>query len=224
MSEAVLIQPVVEVSPVRKARLAGLFWLFTIIAGIGSMVAHSGLMVTGNAAASAQNILANQTRFYAGVAAHVLSTCCYLAVTVLIYELFKPVNPTRARLGAFFSVVGCAIGGVTGFLFQAPLSILKQGQPDALAVTFYKLAAQANNLGLIFFAFHCFFTGLLILESRYAPKAIGALMVFAGIGWFSFVWPPLSSQLFPYNILPGFIGEASLTVWLLVKGVREVRS
>lgn len=223
MSEAVFIQPVQEASPASKARLAGVFWLLTILTGVGSMLAHQGLIVSGNATTTASNILANQTRFSAGIAAHVLSTCCYLAVTVLIYELFKPVNRTKALAGAFFSLVGCAIGGITGFLLQAPLSILKQGQPEALALTFYKLAAQANNLALVFFAFHCLFTGLLILESRYAPKVIGMLMLFAGIGWFSFLWPPLSSQLFPFNILPGFIGEASLTVWLLVKGVK-VRS
>lgn len=223
MSEAVFIQPVRETPPVSKARLAGLFWLLTILTGVGSMIAHRGLIVSGDALATAANILANQTRFTAGIAAHVLATICYLGVTALIYELFKPVNATLARLGVLFSLVGCAIGGVTGFLLQAPLSILKQGQPEALALTFYKLAGQANNLALVFFAFHCFLTGLLILKSNLVARPIGFLMLFAGIGWFSFLWPPLANQLFPYNVLPGFIGEASLTVWLLVKGVR-VRS
>lgn len=223
MSEAVFIQPVQEASPAPKARLAGVFWLLTILTGVGSMLAHQGLIVSGNATTTASNILANQTRFTAGVTAHILATCCYLGVTVLIYQLFKHVNRSLALGGVLFSLVGCAIGGMTGFLLYAPLPILKLGQPPALALTFYKLAAQANNLGLVFFAFHCFLTGLLILKSNLVAKVIGMLMLFAGIGWFSFLWPPLSSQLFPFNILPGFIGEASLTVWLLVKGVK-VRS
>src|SRR5688572_24492844 len=129
MSEAVFIQPVQEASPASKARLAGFFWLLTILTGVGSMVAHQGLIVSGDAAVTASNILANQTRFTAGVAAHVLATCCYLGVTVLVYQLFKHVSRSLALAGVAFSLVGCAIGGMTGFLLHAPLSILKQGQP-----------------------------------------------------------------------------------------------
>jgi hypothetical protein len=82
---------------------------------------------------------------------------------------------------------------------------------------------EANNIGLVFFGLHCFGVGYLIFRSTFMPRIIGVLMMIAGFGWLTFLSPPLAQSLAPFNMLPGAIGELSLTTWLLVKGVNVQR-
>jgi hypothetical protein len=51
-----------------------------------------------------------------------------------------------------------------------------------------------------------------------APRILAALMVFAGLGWLTFLSPSLATFLYPYNFAPGMIGEGALTLWLLARG------
>lgn len=55
------------------------------------------------------------------------------------------------------------------------------------------------------------------------PRVLGVLMAIGGLGWLTFLSPPLANSLFPYNLAPGILGEGALTVWLLVKGVNARR-
>ena len=221
-----------EVSPNSKARTAGAFWLLTIVAGIVSMIVFTRIVVPGNATTTVANIRANESLFALGTAADLLGVLSYIVVTVFIYELLKPVQPSISRLAAFFSVVGCSIGGLGCVLQLAPTTILAGTkylvvfagpQIEALVFLFVRLRAQVNNVALVFFGLHCLLIGCLILRSRFLPRIVGILMVIAGLGWLTFLWPPLSSALFPYNMAPGIIGEATLTLWLLVMGVNVER-
>jgi len=96
-------------------------------------------------------------------------------------------------------------------------------QLQALTLMFLKVRVQGNNRGLVFFGLHCLGAGYLILRSSFLPRAIGALMVFAGPGWLTFVFPALANSLAPYNMIPGGVGELSLTLWHLAKGVNIPR-
>lgn len=229
MSTAVLMERVVEASPQSKARAAGVFWLLTFLTSTFAMFVAGRLVVSSDAAATAANLLAHEALFRSGTAAILISTTCYIAVTLLIYELLKPVNGTVSLLAAFFSLVGCAVGAL-GCLFDlVPFVLLRGGkylsvftveQLQALALMFLKVRVQVNdNIGLVFFGLHCLLIGYLILRSTFLPRIIGALMVFAGLGWLTFLSPPVAKSLYPYVMLPGAIGELSLTLWLLVKGV-----
>ncbi|MEK6373882.1 MAG: DUF4386 domain-containing protein [Acidobacteriota bacterium] len=233
MSTAVLMERVVEASPQSKARAAGFFWLMTFLTSTFAMVVGGRLVVSGDAAATAANLLAHEALFRSGTAAILISTACYIAVTLLVYELLKPVNRTVSLLAAFFSLVGCAVGAL-GCLFDlVPFVLLKGGQYlsvftveqlQALALMFLKVRVQVNdNIGLVFFGLHCLLIGYLILGSTFLPRIVGALMVFAGLGWLTFLSPPVAKSLFPYIMLPGALGELSLTLWLLVKGVNVQR-
>ena len=81
-----------------------------------------------------------------------------------------------------------------------------------------KLPGPAN-VSLVFFGVYCLLIGYLILRSTFLPRFVGALMVFAGLGWLTFASPPLVNSLYPYVLLPGLLGEGCLTVWLLLMGV-----
>jgi hypothetical protein len=132
--------------------------------------------------------------------AGLIAAACYAAVTLLFYSLFKPVNKGLSLLAAVVSFVGLVIG---------PLSML------------HLLPFRINPL--VFFGFYCLIIGYLILKSTFLPRVLGALMIFAGLGWLTFISSSLVKSLYPYNMVPGLIGEGALTLWLLVKGVNAAR-
>jgi len=227
-----MTKPIVEASPRSTARIVGFFWLMTIVLGSFALVGDK-LVVAGDAAATAANILAHESSFRLGLAANLVAGLCYLTATVFVYALLKPVNRNVSLLAAFFSLAGCAVSGLTLVFQLAPLAVLKGAsylsafpveQLQAQAFTFLSLRAQAFYIGHVFFGLHCLLVGCLIFRSGYLPRVIGALMVCAGLGWLTMSFsnlllPPLGHSLDPFIIIPGAIGELSLTLWLLVRGV-----
>ena len=103
------------------------------------------------------------------------------------------------------------------------LSVFQTEQLQALALLFLKLTAQTSNIGIVFFGFYCLLIGYLIFRSTFLPRILGALMAFGGLGWLTFLVPPLASALFPYILAPGILGEGCLTVWLLAMSVNDQR-
>lgn len=133
-----------------------------------------------------------------GVALGLIAAACYIIVTALFYYMFRPVSRVLSLSAMVVSLVGCAIGPVsTGLHFTL----------------------QINPL--IFFGLYCLLIGYLIFRSAFLPSVIGALMAFAGLGWLTFVSSSFATRFQPYNLVPGFIGEGALTIWLVVKGLDE---
>lgn len=178
MTTAAITERIAEASPRLKARIAGVFYLLCFGTGIFALLVRSRL----------------------GSAAGLIAGACYIAVTLLFYYIFKPVNRSLSLLAAFISLVGCAIG---------PLSL------------FVRAASRISPL--VFFGFYCLLIGYLIFRSTFLPRILGTLMAFAGLGWLTFGSARLATYLSPYNMLPGIIGEGTLTLWLLVMGVNEQR-
>jgi hypothetical protein len=87
---------------------------------------------------------------------------------------------------------------------------------------FLKVRLDANNVGLVFFGLHCLGVGYLIVRSIFLPRIIGVLMLIAGVAWISFVLPFVQS-LVPFAMMPGAIGEVSLALYLMIKGVNVPR-
>ena len=142
-----------------------------------------------------------------GVVVNLVSTACYVGATVFAYYLLKSVSRSVSLLAMFFSLVGCAIGALAALALLAP---------------------QAPRVAFLFFGLHCITVGYLIFRSTFLPRAVGALMVFGGLGWLAFslvtlLSPTLAKSLSPYLMIPGILGEATLTFWLLVKGVNVER-
>jgi Domain of unknown function (DUF4386) len=123
----------------------------------------------------------------------------YIAVTLLFYYMFKPVNRSLSLLAAFVSLVGCA-NDVLSLFNLAP----------------YKISSLA------FFVPYCLLIGYLIFRSTFLPRILGVLMSFAGSGWLIFL-SPLANDLSTYLKVLGFLAEASLMLWLIVKGVNVQR-
>ena len=213
-------------SVIVRARLGGFCWLMCFITSLVAMLIAAGLIIFRDAALTASNLLANEAAFRVSTALLLISGAFYIAATLFVYEVLKPVNRSISLLVVFFSLVGCAIGALSCAFDLAPFVLLKgdlkaftSEQAQALTLVFLKLRVQANEFGLVFFALHCAGLGYLIVRSTLLPKAIGVLMLLAGLGWFTFVFPPLANRLAPFNMLPGVLGELTLCLWLLIKGV-----
>jgi len=228
-----MIERLAESSPRLKARMAGVFYVLTGATYVfGQAFILGKLVVNGDAPATANNILAHQPFFQLAFTADLISVACSLALTVLFYDLFKPVNPSLSLLAAFFHLVGLAVAAFGSFLLLAPLVVLGGGhylsvfrldQLQALAYVFLELNAQAWNAFLVFFGFYCFLIGYLVFRSIFLPRLLGVLMACAGLGYLTFLYPPLAARLSPYNLAPAALGELSLMLWLLAVGVNVPR-
>jgi hypothetical protein len=232
MSTALMMGRTAEVSQRPRARITGVVYLLYFLTAVLGEFFLKGLVVDGDATATANNILAHQPLFRLGLATGLTATACYIALTALFYGLFKPVNKSISLLAAFFSLVGCAITAF-GSLFQlAPLVVLggsqylnvfKVEQLRALALMFLELNTQTANICLVLFGFYDLLIGYLTFRSVFLPRILGVLMALAGLGWLTFLYPPLANSLSPYILVLGFLAELSLMLWLLVKGVTVQR-
>lgn len=222
-----------------KARIAGLAYLGTIIGGLFAEVfARSRLIVSGDALATSTHIVASGSLYRSGLVADLFMLICYVIVTALFYELFKPASRSVSRIAALFSVIGIAVLSAACIALLAPLILLSgahwvQGflpeQLNTLAYAALRLHSQGYVVSLVFFGVYCGLIGYLILQARILPGVIGALMIFAGLCYvlnstFNLLAIPLPGPLTDVALLPGLIAEAALGLWLAVFAVREPKA
>lgn len=227
MSTGEMTEPVADASIRFKARVAGFFYFLLFPFGALSLLARGGIVVKGDAAATAAGLLLHETSFRLGVAGDLLVVVSYVVVTALFYELFKPVNRSVALIAALFSLVGCATQAFACAFQLASFvvlggepysSVFKADQLQALAYMSLKMYSPAYKIGLVFFGLYNLLNGYLILRSTFLPRFLGVFMVIAGLPWLIFLLP-LGKNLSPFVVAPASLGEALLLVWLLVKGV-----
>ena len=177
MSATVMMERIAEVSPRFKARMAGVLYLFSVVTA-----AFTELFVRGRL----------------NIAGGLIAVSVMVVVTLLFYDLFKPVNRSLSLLAAFFSLVGLT--------FEA-----------------FRWQPHGVNIAIVFAGFYCILIGYLILRSTFLPRSLGALMAFAGLGWVTYLSPPIVNYLSPYNLAASLLGEVSVFLWFLVMGVNVQR-
>jgi Domain of unknown function (DUF4386) len=225
-------QRITELSPRTLARMAAVLGILEGVASVnGQLRIPERLVVTTDAAATAANILGNESLFRLGLAVCVLAVAFNIARTVLLYVLFRPVGRIVALLMAFFGLVAIALQ-TGGILVQLPvLVLLKSGkdfgafnveQLQSMALLFLRWSGHAFNLYLAFFGFCCILGGYIIYKATFLPRILGVLMAIAGVGYSTYLWPPLANYLYPWNLALG-VGELLLGLWLLVFGVNVER-
>ena len=220
-------------SPRAKGRLAGLFEALEGLTSAGGQVVVRGkFVVSGAAAATAANIIAQPRLVWLGFALSVLGVLFHLAWALAFYELFKPVRRSVNRLALSVIITGCAVQAVTALLYIAPLLVLQNGgslsgftpeQQQALAYVFVKLNGAAFNLYLVVFGVWCVLIGYLIFKSTFLPRILGVLLAIDGLAWMLYLHPPLATQLFSWIAVASAVAEIPLQLWLLVLGVNPDR-
>ncbi len=218
------------------ARSAGIAYLVIIAAGIfAEFFVRSSLIVWGDAAATAANIVSSASLYRAGLAAELIMLACDVFVALALYAIFERVNRSLALLAAFFRIVHASIVGVNLLNTYMPLHLVSGAeylgafsppQLHALVLAFLDAHNYGYAIGLVFFGFQCGVLAYLILKSGYVPKALGVLLMFAACGYLvdSFGRTLLSSyaeyeMVFSIVVFaPAFLGELSFALWLLVRG------
>jgi hypothetical protein len=233
MSTAVMMDGIAETSPRVKARITGLFYLLTILTGLFAQGFISGsLVVSGDAAATATNILTREPLFRLGFAVYLIEMACQITMTVLLYDLLKPVSRGVSLLAASFGLIGCTIKTLSRLFYFAPLlvlggaqylSVFDPKQLQALSLLFLQVNDQGAAIALVFFGVHALLKGYLIVRSTFLPRFLGVLAALGGIGWLAFLSPPLGHRLFPYIAALGLLGAVANILWLLMFGVNEQR-
>lgn len=222
-------------SPRLQARIAGFLYLIVVATSVFALVTTSALIVSGDAAATAANILASEQVFRLGFAANLIAAVAYVGVIAILYELFKPVNATLSVVAAFLGLAGCAISGASMintlatllFLGDATyLAAFETDQLQTLARTSLRLGGLGNSISLVFFGFYCLSLGFLVFGAKFLPRVLGVFLVIAGLGWLignftSFFAPSLS--LYSFLLPVSGLGELAFTLWLLVMGVNPTK-
>ncbi len=228
-----MMNEITNTSPRRIARIAGALYLLTILAGGFAEGYVTGTLVRyGDAALTAANILTHRGLFQLGFAVYLVEMACQIAMTALFYNLLKPVSRTLSFVAAFIGLSGCIIKAMSRLFFIAPLFILggahyldvfNTAQLQALALLFLRVNDRGAAMALVFFGFATPLHGYLIVRSTFLPRFLGVLSIVGGLGWLTFLYPPLGYRLFMYLAAVGLVGSLAQIVWLLVFGVNEQR-
>ena len=220
-------------SPQITARLAGLFWLIVIAVSVVAVVATPTISLRGTPADTAASALGAETGYRVGFALLFFGGICYLGVTALLYQVLKPVSASVALFGALASLAGITVGAASGVHEMGALALLHDAtnatstaasQMQAIAQTTFREDPQGFRIGMVYFGLHVASIGYLILRSNFIPKIIGAILLAGGSSYFitsfaSFLAPDLGARLTPFVIPIALLGEGSITLWLLIKGV-----
>lgn len=167
-----------ELSPRQRARITGVVYLvYFLTAILAQLLTVRNFVATGDAV-------------------NLFATACYGLLTLLFYDMFKPVNRSLSLLAALFGLAGCVV--------------MTLG-------TFPRVTLPISPL--LFFGPYCLLIGYLVFRSGFLPRALGVLMGLAGVGWLVFLSPAAAHYLSIYIEALGILAEASLMLWLIVKGV-----
>ncbi len=226
---------VTQWSPRRQARIAGGLYLIVIAGGIfAELMVRGRLVVNGDAAATAHNIMAHPMLYRWGFFVELFYCVCNVPLTVIFYNLFKVVNRNVTLMMVILDLTVNAIEVISLLGHFAPLLILGGGhymsaftaeQLQAASYVSIQLFEHGFAIALFFFGFDCFAMAYLIYNSTFLPRIIGILLVIEGVGYLVnstalFLAPELQPRIFPY-FAPTALAEIVLALWLLVVGVNE---
>jgi hypothetical protein len=221
-------------SPRKTARMAGLFYLIFILTTVLASYVRSRIIVSGDAAATANNIMGSELFFRIGFVTELVSAVFFVLAAWALYVLLKPVNKNLALLFLLLNLGGVAVECINALnLFAALqflsganyLNVFQTGQLQAMAMSSLDLYINGFLIAQIFFSAWLLPLGYLVYKSRFLPRWLGLLLIldfFGNMSWFfqGFLLPDYKILAYPGNAI-SFIAEISLTAWLLIMAVKE---
>lgn len=214
------------------ARAAGLLYLGVAVAtGVGA-AARSGLIVAGDAAATAEHIRASEGLFRLAIAADLASAALFLSTALALYALLRSVGPAAATAMVAFTTVATAVQALNLLTDMGALAIATGGPSSAVAQSadagaFVQLLVGLQHDGFLlsqaFFALWLLPLGWLVVRSGWIPRVLGYLLMAACVGYLVdlstfLLTPGLESAVLPASALVGAVAELGFAGWLLVVG------
>ncbi len=217
----------------KAARIAGGVYLLLFTAPFSMMYVPARLIVHGNAAATAGNILTHETLFRVAIFADLATSVFFIFVVLALYHLLREVNRKWARLMVALVLVSAAVGflnvlnniaALTFFRGGDFLSVFDKPQRDALGMLCLRLHSQGNFMNELFWGLWLFPFGLLVFRSGFLPRILGLWLILNGVAYLAL---SVIALMFPYYqsvafrlALPFLLGELAIVLWLLIKGAK----
>jgi hypothetical protein len=225
-----------QANPLKKtAKLSGLLYLLWILTAIyGLMYVHPKTIVPGDAAATADRILANEFLFRTGIVNGIISSIIWILIGLTLYRLFKHVNERQAKLLVALVIVQVPVSFFMEALNLASLMIVKGevlktfelSQRQDLAMLFFKINDYATIALEMFWGLWLFPFGMLVYKSGFIPRVLGVFLILNGMAYVIHCFTHLllpSWQALVFQIATPIwtLGEISIMLWFLIKGVRS---
>jgi hypothetical protein len=215
----------------RYARIAGVLFLLTMVAGGFGELIVPRLIVSADPGATARNIVASDSLFRLAFAGYLVEALCDVALAWLLYVLLRPVHQNLSLLAAFFGLVSTAVYAVAELFYFGALLILHGGtdylktfSPDqvhGLAFLSLTLFQYGGGLFFVFYGVASILRGYLIFQSGYLPRFLGVLVALGGAGFvvlnFALVLAPAYAS--DILLLPMMLAVVAMTAWFLARGV-----
>ena len=217
------------------ARVAGVMYLLIIATGaFGELFVRGTVFVSGDPSSTANNIAASESLWRIGIVGDIVQHVFDIPVMLALYLILKPVNKNLALLTVLFNLIQTAVLVANSFNLVMPLFLvgnaeyLKAFEPNQLHVwtqLFVRLHSYGFGVGLVFFGLTCLVFGYLIFKSGYLPRILGILIMIAGLCYLTnsfalLLAPTVAAVIVPAILLPPLVGELSLALWLVIKGIR----
>ena len=214
----------------KTARVAGLLYLLVAAFGVfGLVYVPSVLVVPGDAAATAENILASASLFRLGIVSALITQAVQIVLVLVLYKLLEPVNRNLALLMVVFILLGVPIAMLSELNSFAALLVssgndylaaFTADQSRALVSLFVDLREHGINIASLFWGLWLLPMGYLIFKSNFLPRVLGILLIVGGFGYLVdfatfFLFPDFDVTIAQFT----FIGELLLPLWLLIRGV-----
>ena len=219
----------------KLARLVGLLYVLLSIPGFyGLVYVPSALIVDGNAAATAHNILGSETFFRSGIVANLIAQALFILVALMLYRLLKGVDKTLAALMAILLVVSVPITFLAEVHHLAipklldgtgPAAAFSEAQRNAQMMASLDSYDNGILVAEIFWGLWLFPLGVLIFRSGFLPRFLGVLLFIAGFAYLAecFAWllmpalgPVVGKFASPLRAL-----ELAMPLWLLIMGAKD---
>lgn len=214
----------------KTARIAAILYLaICFLAPFGDMVVRDRVIVPGDAATTAGNIMASEGLYRVGFVSDLATQIIHVSLVLALYKLLKPVSKSQALLMAVWGLVPVPIAMLNELIQFVPLLLLSGAdyltafttdQLQALVPLFLDLRGHGVAIVYVFWGLWLFPMGYLVFKSGYIPRFLGVLLIIAGCGYLVdfvtfFLFPDLGVSIKVFT----FIGEVVLPLWLLIKGV-----
>jgi Domain of unknown function (DUF4386) len=224
----------IDESQRKAARVVGFTYLFAMVTAIFGFYVRGHLIVPGNAAETAHNIIASERLFRIGIASDLITFVTDIVLITALYVVLKPVNRNLALLSAFWRLMETAVLVVVtlnGFDVLRVLSgadylgVFEADRLQALARLSLGAYGAGYNVGFVFLGLGSAVFGYLWFKSNYIPRALAALGVVGSLllaaGSFAIIiFPNLGKILSLAYMMPLGVFEVTMGFWLLLKGLR----